>query len=166
MTIISKSKSNDVRKKNHSIIGFLQQSPLLHLQYLQHLTPATLVLSKFILTALLLIEARCISSNVFRSVDGLRHLTKNVSSIYIELSVSCVELKFLIIEQFPGLQIVFRTASLVPIWLVVSHPVSAWSAGRHCVSSSPSAVQMSWGGKIYFLTYKCGGMKVIVTGKS
>ena len=95
---------------------------------------------------------RHISSNVFRSVDGLRHFTKNVSAISIELSVSYGELKFRIIEQFPGLQIVFRAASLVPILLVVSHSVSAWSAGRHCVSSSPSAVQMSWSGKIDLLT--------------
>ena len=80
------------------------------------------VLSKFILRALLLKEARCISSNVFRSVDGLRHFTKYVSAISIELSVSCGELKFRIIEQFPGLWIVFRYASLVSILLVMSHP--------------------------------------------
>ena len=43
-------------------------------------------------------------------------------------------------------------ASLVDILLVVSHPVSAWSAGRHFVSSSPSAMQISWSGNIDLFT--------------
>ena len=37
--------------------------------------------------------ARCRSSNVSRSVAGLRHLTKNVATVCIELSVSRGELK-------------------------------------------------------------------------
>ena len=45
------------------------------------------VLSKSNLRALLLNAARHRSSNVSRSVVGLRHLTKNVSAIRIELFV-------------------------------------------------------------------------------
>ena len=70
--------------------------------------------------------ARCRSSNVSRSVVGLRHLTKNVSAIYNDLSVSCGELKSSTKEEFPGFRTVFRAADLVATLLVVlSHPVSA-----------------------------------------
>ena len=74
-------------------------------------------------------------------------LHQNECAISVELYVSCGELTFGIMEQFPGLRIVFRAVSLVPILLVVSHPASA---GRHCVSLSPSAVQMSWKAKLIF----------------
>ena len=92
------------------------------------------------------------SSNVSMSVDGLRHLTKNVSAICFALSVSCGQLKLRIREELSGLRTVFRAASLVEILLVVSQPVSACSAGRHCVSSSPSALQISWSGNIDLFT--------------
>ncbi len=111
-----------------------------------------MVLSKSILRALLSNAVRRRSSNVSRSVDGLRHLTKNVSAICIALSVSWGQSKFRIREEFPGLRTAFRAASLVDILLVVSHPVSAWSAGRHFVSSSPSAMQISWSGNIDLFT--------------
>ena len=83
-----------------------------------------------ILRALLSNATRCRSSNVSRSVDGLRHLTKNVPAICIVLSVSCGQLKFRIGEKFPGFQ----------------------AAGGHFVSLSPSAVQISWGGNIDIFT--------------
>ena len=60
------------------------------------------VLSKSNFKALLLNAARHRSSNVCRSVAGLRHLTKNVSAICIELSVSCGELKSSTKEEFPS----------------------------------------------------------------
>ena len=110
------------------------------------------VFSNSILRALLLNAARHRSSNVVMSVEGCMHLTKNVSAICTALSVSCGLSKFRIREEFPGLRTAFRATSFVDILLVVSHPVSAWSAGRHLVSSSPSAIQISWSGKIYLLT--------------
>lgn len=106
--------------------------------------------SKSILRALLLNAARRRSSNVSKSVDGFRHLTKNVSAISTALSVSCALSKFSIREELPGLRMVSRAASLVDTLLVVSHPVSTWSAGRHLVSSSPRAAQISWSGSVDF----------------
>ena len=35
---------------------------------------------------------------------------------------------------------------------MVSQPVSAWSAGRHLISSSPRAMQISWSGSMDFFT--------------
>ncbi len=98
--------------------------------------------SKSILRALLLNAARYRSSNVSKSVDGFRLLTKNVSAISTALSVSCGLSKSSIREELPGLRMAFRAASLVDILLVVSHPISAWSAGRHLVSLSPRAAQL------------------------
>ena len=73
------------------------------------------VLSKSILRTLLSNAAMRRSSNVSMSVDGLRHLTKNVSAICIALSVSCGQLKLRIREELSGLRTVFRAASLVEI---------------------------------------------------
>ena len=67
-----------------------------------------------------------------------------LTAICIMLSVSAELLKFWIRNKF--LWIAFSAASLVEILLVVSYPVSAWSAGRHRVSLSPSAVDISWSG--------------------
>ena len=97
-------------------------------------------------------RARRRSSNVSKSVDGFRYLTKNVSAISTALSISCGLSKFSIREELPGLWRAFRAASLVDTLLVVSHPVSAWSAGRHLVSSSPRAMQILWSGSIDFFT--------------
>ena len=44
------------------------------------------------------------SSNVSKSIDGFRHLTKNVSAISTALSIRCGLSKFSIKEEFPGLQ--------------------------------------------------------------
>lgn len=107
------------------------------------------VLSKSILRALLLNAARRRSSNVSRSVVGLRHLTRNVSAIWIILSVNSELSKLWIRDKL--LRVAFSAASLVEILLVVSHPVSAWSAGRLLVSLFPSAVHISWSGNIDFL---------------
>ena len=92
------------------------------------------VFSKSILRALLLNEARRRSSNVSKSVDGFTHLTKKVSATSTTLSISCGLSKFSIKEELPGLRRAFRAAGLVDTLLVVSHPVSTWSAGRHLVS--------------------------------
>ena len=113
------------------------------------------VLSKSILRALLANAVTRSSFNVSRSVDGLRQLTKNISAICIAVSVSCGQSKFKIRGEFSGLRTVFRAASLVDILLVVSHPVSASSAGRHFVSSSPSAMQI-WSGNMDLFTPDCG----------
>ena len=56
----------------------------------------------------------------------------------------------MIIEEFPGLWTALMAASLVDILLEVLH--SAWSAGIHLVSSSPSAVQISWIGSVDLFT--------------
>ena len=98
------------------------------------------VFSKSILRALLLYAATQRSSNVSKSIDGFRYLTKNVSAINTELFISCGLSKFSIKEEVPGLWRAFRAASLVNTLLVVSHPVSAWSAGRHLVNSFPREV--------------------------
>ena len=103
------------------------------------------VFSESILRALQLNAARRRSSNVFKSVAGLKQFTKNVSAICTALSVSCGLLKFLIREEFSGLETDFKAAHLVEILLVVSHPVSAW---RHHTSSSPRAAQTSCRGNI------------------
>ena len=113
------------------------------------------VFSKSILRALQLNAARRRSSNVFKSVAGFKHFTKNVSAICTALSVSCRLLKFLIREEFSGLETDFKAADLVEILLVVSHPVSAWSAGRHHTSSSPRAAQTSCRGNIDFSALSC-----------
>ena len=105
------------------------------------------VFSKSILRALQINAARRRSSNVFKTVAGFKHFTKDVSAICTALSVSC-GLKFLIREEFSGLETDFKAADLVEILLVVSHPVSAWSAGRHHTSSSPRAAQTSCRGNI------------------
>ncbi len=78
------------------------------------------VLSKSILRALLLNAARRRSSNVSRSVAGLRPITRNVSAICIALCVSGG------LSKFTDLRTAFKAASLVDILLVVSHPVRAW----------------------------------------
>ena len=88
-------------------------------------------------------------SNVSMSVVGLRHFIRNVSAICIMLSVSAEQLQLWIKNIL--LQIGFSAASLVQILLVVSHPVNAWSAGRHRVSLSPSAVHISWSGNFDLL---------------
>ena len=106
------------------------------------------VFSKSILCALLLNAVRCKASNVSKSVDGFKHLTRNVSVICITLSVSCELSTFLFREEFPGLQSAFRAAGLVEILLVESHPVNAWSSRRHFINSSFSAAQTSCSGKI------------------
>ncbi len=85
-------------------------------------------------------KTKVIKINVSRSVDGLKHLTKNVFAISISLSVSCGRSKLQIREEFPGLRVFRTAASLVDTLLVVSHPVGA---GRHLVSSYPSAMQIS-----------------------
>jgi hypothetical protein len=90
------------------------------------------VFSKSNLRELLSNAARRSSSNVSNSVDGFRHLTKNNSAISIALSViKDGQSKFIIKEASSGLRTVFSAESFVEILLVVSHPVSAWSAGRH-----------------------------------
>ena len=80
---------------------------------------------QFFQNPLLLNAARRRSSNVCRSVAGLRHLTKNVSIICIELSVSCGELKSSTKEEFPSFLTVLRAADMIAILLVVPHLVSA-----------------------------------------
>ena len=47
--------------------------------------------------------------------------------------------------------LVFEQYYLVAILLVVSHPVSARSTGRHLIMLFPNALQMSWSGKIILL---------------
>ncbi len=91
------------------------------------------------------IAVKCSKTNVSRSVDGLEHLTKKLMSppFLSHFLLSCGWLKLQIREEFPGLQIFRMAASLVDSLLVVSHPVRVWSAGRHLVSSSPIAVQIS-----------------------
>ena len=83
------------------------------------------VFSKSIFRALLSNVSIRSSSNVSNCVDGLRHLTKNVSANCIALSVSCGELKLSSRGRFFGIRIALRAANLVAILLVVSHPVSA-----------------------------------------
>ena len=59
------------------------------------------------------------------------------------LSINAELLELWITSNF--LWIAFSAASLVKILLVVSHPVSGWSAGKCRVSLSPSAVLiMEW----------------------
>ena len=203
--------------QSYLVMGFLQESPPLFLQYLQHLIPATLqwhpflwahlphvqgsgrlsglastisgtIVSFFsqnhatwsvfiskmastpVVDNMLLDILSCIDpgeggsldvyfqgnviklskSNVSRSVVGLRHFTRNVSAICITLSVSTKLLKLWIRHNF--LWIAFNAASLVEILLVVSHPVSAWSADRH-MSLSPSAVCISYGVTILIFSF-------------
>ena len=78
------------------------------------------VFSKSILRALLLNSARRRSSNVVLSVDGFKHLAKNVSASCSVPSVSGDELKCKTIEAFSGLRIAFIAANLVDILLVAS----------------------------------------------
>ena len=94
------------------------------------------------------IAIKCSRTQVIKSVTGFKHFTKNVSAICTALSVSYGLLKFLIREEFSGLETDFKAADLVEILLVVSHPVSAWSAGRHHTSSSPRAAQTLCRGNI------------------
>ena len=65
------------------------------------------------------------------------------------LSVSAELLKLWVRDKF--LWIALSAASLEEILLVVLHPVSAWSVGKHHVNLSPSAVYISWGGNFDLL---------------
>ena len=100
---------------------------------------------KSILSALLLNAAKCRTSDVSRSIVGLSHFTRNISAICIMLPVSSELLKLWIRNKVLWIAF-FSAAGLVEMLLVVPHLVSAWSAGRHRVSLSPSAVHLSWSG--------------------
>ena len=104
-----------------------------------------------ILRALLANASNRRSSKVSKS-PFLRHLTKNVSAISIDPSASCGQSKCSIKVELSALRTVLRAASLVDIVLVVSQPVSAWSAGRHFVSLSPSALHIAWSGSTDLFT--------------
>ena len=83
------------------------------------------------------ITIKCSKMQVIKCLAGLRHITKNVSAVCNALCISGGLSKFTISLEFPGLRTAFKAASLVDILLAVSHPVRAWSAGRHLMSSSP-----------------------------
>jgi hypothetical protein len=63
-------------------------------------------------------------SNVSKSVDGFRHLTKNNSASSMALSVfGGGQSKFIIKQASSGLRMVFNAESFVEILLVISHPL-------------------------------------------
>ena len=88
--------------------------------------------------------ARHVSSNV----SWFKHLTKNVSAICTEWWTAKIQNQRIIFWVGMALSAV----CLFDI-LVVSHPVSAWSVGRHHVSSSPSSLQILLNSDVVFLDF-------------